>query len=103
MEKKGDNVQGNEISDLQSQVDNLQKAQNENNAELTIGAPKKRTFDARALQAKKATEEQQEEKKIPDPKGIRLTEIPGTITEQDICEAIVEKFGQIERCFMPME
>jgi len=54
-EKKGDNVAGNEISDLAAQVENLQKAQTENNAETAIGAPKKRTFDARALQAKKAT------------------------------------------------
>ena len=68
-----------------------------------IAGLKKRTFDAKTLQARLAVQDQEEEKKIPDPKGIRLTEIPGTITQEQLCEAIVEEFGPIERCFMPME
>ena len=32
-----------------------------------------------------------------------MTELPGTITQELLCEAIVEKFGPIERCFMPVE
>lgn len=68
-----------------------------------VAGPKKRTFDMKAIIAKKNAETQDEEKKIPDPKGIRLTELPNGITEEELLEAIVEKFGQVERCFMPME
>ena len=75
----------------------------EENANTAIAGPKKRTFDAKALQARKAVQDQEEEKKIPDPKGIRLTEIPNTITQELLCEEVVEKFGPIERCFMPVE
>jgi len=57
----------------------------------------------KAIIAKKALEETEEEKKVPDPRGIKLTDIPSSITEEDLVEAIIEKFGPVERCFMPME
>ena len=38
-----------------------------------------------------------------DPRGIKLTDIPGNVTEAELVDAIIEKFGPVERCFMPME
>lgn len=102
-ERKGNDLEGTEIADLKSTVENLEKNQREDTANDAIGQPKKRTFDAKALQAKKALQDTEEEKKIPDPKGIRLTEIPNSVTEQELLEECMAKFGPVERCFMPME
>jgi len=58
----------------------------------------------KAIVAKRTAEAAgEEEKKIPDPRGIKLTDIPSSVTEEDLVEAIIEKFGPVERCFMPME
>ena len=105
-ERRGNDVEGNDIAELKATVENLEKNQreeNEQSAMAAIGQPKKRVFDAKALQAKKAEQAVEEEKKIPDPKGIRLTEIPNAVTEAELSEEIIEKFGPIERIFMPME
>ena len=105
-ERRGNDVEGADIAELKATVENLEKNQreeNEQSANAAIGQPKKRVFDAKALQAKKAEQAQEEEKKIPDPKGIRLTEIPNAVTEAELSEEIIAKFGPIERIFMPME
>lgn len=82
----------------------IQQDENETRGLAAIGAPKKRTFDAKAIQARKQAQEQTEEAvKILDPKGIRLTEIPNNLTEDELRAEIQEKFGQVERIFMPMD
>ena len=40
---------------------------------------------------------------MPDPKGVRLTEIPNHVPEEELAAEVVEKFGPIDRIFMPME
>ena len=93
-EKRDGDVEGSEIAELKANVQNLEKNQREDaDAASQIGAPKKRTFDAKAIMAKRAAEDQEEEKKIPDPKGIKLTDIPGNVTEGELVEEIIAKFG----------
>ena len=102
-ERRGNDLEGADIAELKSAVENLEKNQREESQLANVSGPKKRTFDVKALLAKKNAQEQEEEKKIPDPKGIRLTEIPNSIMQEELIASVVEKFGQVERCFMPIE
>ena len=57
----------------------------------------------KAILAKKSSSRLGGRKKVADPRGIKLTDIPGNVTEAELVDAIIEKFGPVERCFMPME
>lgn len=55
-ERKGEQIDGSEIAELKANLDDLKKNQaeeNESRGLAAIGAPKKRTFDAKAIQARK--------------------------------------------------
>jgi RNA recognition motif-containing protein len=65
--------------------------------------PQKRTFDAKAIMLKKAAEEEiAAQVKVEDPFAVKLTNVPGSVTEQDL-RAILSKFGTIENIYIPTQ
>jgi len=86
-ERRGNDVEGSEIAAIKATLQDLEKNQrdeNEAREQAAIGAPKKKIFDAKAIQAKRAAAEQEEVKQTPDPTGIKLTDIPQNLTAEEI-------------------
>ncbi len=52
------------------------------------------------MQKKAAEEEAAGNIKVEDPYAVKLTNVPGPVTEQDIRQ-ILGKFGTIESCYIP--
>lgn len=52
------------------------------------------------MQKKAAEEELAGQVKVEDPYAVKLTNVPGSVTEQDL-RSILGKFGTIESCYIP--
>ena len=105
-ERRGQDNEGSEIQELKTAVQTLtnnQREANEARADEAKGVQKKRTFDAKALQQKMATAAEAEEKMVLDPKAIKLNDIPKGITQEEIKEAFMAKFGGVDDVYMPMD
>ena len=93
-------VESQAIEEIQAKLQDLEQAQRDEQLKKDEAAnpteKKKRTFDMKAIAAKKLAEEQEEaNKKVEDLYAVKLTNLTAASTEADI-RAVFSKFGRIE-------
>lgn len=100
-------IEGQEIEDIQQKLIQMDQAERDEKEKLLAKdqppKPVKKTFDVKALMQKKAAEEEAAGNvKVEDPLAVKLTNVPGSVTEQDL-RAALGKFGTIESCYIPQQ
>jgi len=104
-QKKDANVEGNQISTIGEKLRLQQNILIEGNLAVAnpgaASAQKKGFIDPKKLQEQLRERDQNEQQKsIPDPYAVKLSNMPNATTEEEIMDAM-KKFGLVKKCRIP--
>lgn len=101
------------IDDIEGQLAALELAEKEKAEQKALadaaaanpnkdeGQKKKKTFDLAALQKQLGEKESTEEAKKEDPFAVRIWGIPPSVMQQELQDAMQDKFGKVEHVYIP--
>jgi len=104
-QKKDANIEGNQISTIGEKLRHQQNILIEGNLAVAnpgaASAQKKGFIDPKKLQEQLRERDQNEQQKsIPDPYAVKLSNMPNATTEEEIMDAM-KKFGLVKKCRIP--
>ena len=105
--KKEKDIDGAGVAAAMEQITNFDKAQKDQQEALeSAQGPKKRIFDMNKIRQQKMQESAAggaQDNKVQDYMSVRMSDIPGAMTEQDLKQECEQRFGAVDRIYMPLD
>lgn len=105
--KKEKDIDGAGVAAAMEQITNFDKAQKDQQDALeSAQGPKKRIFDMNKIRQQKMQESAQgggQDNRVCDYMSVRMTDIPGGLTQDDLTAECENRFGPVDRIYMPLD